>query len=106
MYFFSLLAAPGSFQARDQIQATAVICAAAAANKANPVPQWEHLYVYLFLFLIFFGGGAFFRATPAAYESSRLGFELALQLPAYATAMWDVSHFCDLHPDNAGSLTH
>lgn len=62
--------------------------------------------VFIFIFNLFFGGGAFFRATPAAYESSRLGFELAPQLPAYATAMWDVSHFCDLHPDNAGSLTH
>ena len=32
-------------------------------------------------------------------EIPRLGVELELQLPVYATAtaMWDVSHICDLH---------
>ena len=40
-----------------------------------------------------------FRATPAAYGSSRLGVESELQLPAYTTvaAMRDPSHICDLH---------
>ena len=50
----------------------------------------------LFIFLSLF---YFFRATPAAYESSRLGVESELQLPAYATAtaMPDTSHIFDLH---------
>ena len=30
-------------------------------------------------------------------EAPRLGFELELQLPAYTTAMSDLSHICNLH---------
>ena len=30
-------------------------------------------------------------------EVPRLGVELELQLPAYATAILDLSHICDLH---------
>ena len=40
-----------------------------------------------------------FRATPAAMEVPRLGFESELQLPAYATALatQDLRHICNLH---------
>ena len=45
-----------------------------------------------FFFLIF-------RATPAAMEVPRLGFESELQLPAYATALatQDPRRICNLH---------
>ena len=51
--------------------------------------------VFLFCFVLF----CFFRAAPAAYEIPRLGVQLELQLPAYAThtATWDLNHICDLH---------
>ena len=43
----------------------------------------------------------FFFLGPHSWhmEFSRLGVELELQLPAYATgtATWDPSHICDLH---------
>ena len=47
---------------------------------------------FLFLFLLF-------RATHAAYEVPRLGVELRLQLPAYATATatQDPRSVCNLH---------
>ena len=38
-----------------------------------------------FLFVSFF-----FLAAPVAYGSFRLGVKLELQLPAYATATWDL----------------
>ena len=40
-----------------------------------------------------------FRAKHAAYGSSQARIKSELQLPAYATAtaMWDLSHICDLH---------
>ena len=52
-----------------------------------------------FLSVFFF----FLRSHPQHMEVPRLGVELELQLPAYATvtAMWDLSHV-----SNARSLTH
>ena len=43
--------------------------------------------IYLFIF----------RVVPVAY-GSWLGVELELQLPACATALLDLVHVCDLHP--------
>ena len=48
---------------------------------------WLYQAVYFFLF---------FRATPKAYGSSRLGVKSELQLLAYATAMQDPSLICNL----------
>ena len=47
--------------------------------------------VFFFSFYFFF-----LRAIPAAYGSQKLGVKLELQQPAYATAMWDPSHTCNL----------
>ena len=50
-------------------------------------------WVFFWFFLPFFFLG------PHHMEVPRLGIESELQLPAYttATAMWDLSHVCDLH---------
>ena len=47
---------------------------------------------FFFSFSLFF-----FRAAPTAYQSSRLGVELELQLLACATAMPDLRWICDLN---------
>ena len=41
----------------------------------------------------------FLGPLPLHMEAPRLGVKLELQLLAYstATAMWDLSHICDLH---------
>ena len=51
------------------------------------------------------------RLHPWHMEVPRLGIESELQLQAYAsaTALWDLSHICNLYTTaqgNAGSLTH
>ena len=48
-------------------------------------------FIFIFLFLPFLGLLLWHMEVP------RLGVELELQLPAYATAMRDPSHICDLH---------
>ena len=58
-----------------------------------------HYAAVVSFFFLFF---CLFRAVLAAYghmEIPRLGVKLELQLPAYttATAIWDLSHICDLH---------
>ena len=52
-------------------------------------------YFLKFTFYLFF----LFRVRSMSYEVPRLRVKLELQLPAYATAtaMWDLSHICDLH---------
>ena len=51
-----------------------------------------YLFIYLFTYL------PFFRATPVAYGGSQaIGVESELQLLAFATAMKDLSHVCNLH---------
>ena len=49
-----------------------------------------YLFIYLFIYL-----GMYLKHM----EVPRLGVQLELQLQAYttATAMWDLSLFCDLH---------
>ena len=63
-------------------------------NLYTMIKPWILFCLGFFFFLVFF-----FRATPTAYGSSRLGVELELQLLAYitATATWDLSRVCDLH---------
>ena len=53
-------------------------------------------YSFFFSFFFWF---LIFRATPWHMEVPRLGVELELQLPAYATAtsMRDPSHVCNIH---------
>ena len=52
------------------------------------------LFFSFFLFLVLL-----FRAAPATYGSSQVGVKLELQLLIYptVTALWDLSHVCDLH---------
>ena len=49
-----------------------------------------------------------FRAAPWHMEASRLGVELELQLPAYATAtaVQDPSHICSLHHSSRQCRIH
>ena len=53
------------------------------------------IFLFCFVFLLF-------RALPAAHGGSRLGVKSELQLPAKATAtaMWDPSCVCNLHPSS------
>ena len=59
-------------------------------------PQQEIWINILFLFYFIF---CFLGLHPWYMEVPRLGVESELQLPSYttATAMWDLSHFCDLY---------
>ena len=58
-------------------------------------------YYWAFNLLCDFFFSIAFRATPVAYGVSRLAVESELQMPAHttatATAMWDLSHICNLH---------
>ena len=60
-------------------------------------PQWELPLIFFFVltFFVFFLG-----LHPWPMEVPRLGVKSELQLPAYttATATWDLSCICDLHP--------
>ena len=47
-------------------------------------------YLFIYYFLLF-------RATPTVYGSSQGRVQLEVQLPAYATATWDLSRICNLH---------
>ena len=51
---------------------------------------------FFFFFFVFLG------ATPGAFEVPRLGVQSELQLLVYtaATATWDLSCVCDLHPSS------
>ena len=54
------------------------------------------------MFIFFFGGGGVFLGPHPQHvvvEVPRLGVQWELYLPAYAraTAIWDLSHVCDLH---------
>ena len=54
----------------------------------------QQLFIYLFIYFIFCLS-VFSRAAPVAYgDSQARGLLLLL---AYATAMPDLSHLCDLH---------
>ena len=67
------------------------------------VSDIEHLFMYLFFFS-FLGQHLWHKEFP------RLGVELEMKLPAYATATatWDLSHIYDLDTacSNTRSLTH
>ena len=65
------------------------------AATVHPLVSSDLYNLCYFLFLSLF---SLFRATPAAHGSSRLGVQLELQLlaTATATALWDLSHVCDL----------
>ena len=79
------------------------------ATMGTPVTPFEikaecSLEGLLFFFLSFFFLGLHLQHM----EVPRLGVKLELQLPAYATAMPDLSRVCDLHHrhGNAISLTY
>jgi len=55
---------------------------------------WDTSLGFVLLLLVFF---VFLGPHPQHMEVPRLGVESELQLPAYATAMPDPSHICDLH---------
>ena len=61
-------------------------------------------FIYSHFFFVFIG------PRPQHMEVPRLGFKSELKLLVYttATAIWDLSHICDLHHShgNARSLTH
>ena len=58
--------------------------------------QNKDKYSYFLFFFFFFS--VFFLGPPLQHmEVPRLGVESDLQMPAYATAMQDLSHICDLH---------
>ena len=54
----------------------------------------EKLFTFFVLCYLFF---VFLGLHPWHTEVPRLGVESELQLSSYATAMLDLSHFCDLH---------
>ena len=67
-------------------------------NNISPLPD-RRIFFYLFvsssvLFLLLF---CFLGRHLGHMEVPKLGVELELQLPAYATAARDLSHICDLH---------
>ena len=76
-----------------------------------PVPLYKYsfffyyfYYFFLFLFLSFF----FLGLHPWRMEVPRLGVESEPLLPAYATAIQDPSHICNLHrsSEQHGILIH
>ena len=70
-------------------------------NKEKPKPRYFYWWILpnLFFFWFFFFFFAFLGLHPWHMEVPRLGFQLELQLLAYATAtaISDLSHICDLH---------
>ena len=60
------------------------------------ISVFHRCFLFLLLFVVLFW--FYFRAAPVAYGGSRLGVQLELQLPAYATATAtrDLSHICNL----------
>ena len=69
--------------------------------------QRETLHLNSFFFFFFFVF-CLFKSAPAAHEVPRLGVELELQLPVYATAIatLDPSCNCDLHHTYTLSVTY
>ena len=63
---------------------------------AKLIPEWAQIWNQIFFFFFFF---CFLGPHPLRMEVPRLGIELELQLPAYATATAarDLSHIYDLH---------
>ena len=59
------------------------------------ISSWESSDLYVLKFILFL----LFSATRAAYQSSRLGVGLEMQLLACttSTATQDQSHICDIH---------
>ena len=55
------------------------------------------IFCFCFCFLFFVFLLCFFRSAPAAHGRSRLGLKLELHLPAFTTAMPDLSHIFNLH---------
>ena len=89
-FFFFVLAVPlacRSSWARDQTPALSI--------------DWSHCSDNTGLFFSFF----FFLRTAGAAWIPRLGVELELHLPAYATAVPGPSHICNLHYSSSWTPT-
>ena len=77
------------------------------SSKKHKVPSCDHFS--LELLVLFFFLFAFLGPYLHHMEVPSLGVQSDLQLWAYATATWDLSHVCMTYTTahgNAGSLTH